>query len=167
MTALIALVVALALMLVELQISRSNERGLRARGACAPPDAVYPAMRLAYPGLFVIMAVEGLISAPASGPVLLAGAAIFGAGKLLKAWAIASLGWRWTYRILVVPGEPLVSAGPYRWLRHANYLAVVAELLGFAIGVGARWTGAIAILVFGELLRRRIRAEEEALGLNR
>ena len=167
MTVLVALAVALVSMLVELQFSRSNERGLRARGADAPPDPVYPAMRLAYPGLFVMMAVEGLLSAPVSAPLLVAGAGLFGAGKLLKAWAIASLGWRWTYRIFVVRGEPLVSTGPYRWMRHPNYLAVIAELLGFAMAVGARWTGGIAVLVFGELLRRRIRAEEDALGLNR
>ena len=167
MIAAVALLIALALMLVELRVSRSNERGLRARGAYAPPDPVYPMMRWAYPGMFVMMAVAGLLSAPPPAALLLAGAGVFGAGKLLKAWAIASLGWRWTYRVFVVPGEPLVTTGPYRWLRHPNYAAVMAELLGFALVVGARWTGLVALVVFGELLRRRIKAEEDALGLNR
>jgi methyltransferase len=58
-----------------------------------------------------------------------------------------------------------VSGGPYRWLRHPNYVAVVAELVAFALAVGAPVSGAGAVLFFGELLRRRIRAEEEALGI--
>ncbi len=50
--------------------------------------------------------------------------------------------------MFVLPGEPLVEHGPYRWLRHPNYLAVIAELLGFALIVGARWSGIIAMLCF-------------------
>ena len=162
----VALGLALALMVLELRISRRNERQLVERGAVAPPDPVYPVMRWVYPGLFVVMAVEGAISPPA-GRALVAGSLIFMAGKLLKAWAITSLGMRWTYRVLVLPGHPLEAHGPYRWMRHPNYLAVLAELGGFAVLAGARWSGIVAILVFGELLRRRIRAEEEALGLSR
>jgi methyltransferase len=167
MTAIVALLVALALMLLELRISTRNEGVLRARGATAPPDPVYPAMRWAYPGMFVMMAIEGLLSGPAKASLLLAGIVIFVLGKVLKVWAITSLGPRWTYRVFVLPGAPLVAHGPYRWLRHPNYLAVIAELLGFALLVGARWSGIVAILGFGELLRRRVRAEEAALGLSR
>jgi methyltransferase len=92
---------------------------------------------------------------------------MFAAAKAFKAWAIASLGTRWTYRVFVLPGEQLVMKGPYRWLRHPNYLGVMAELLGFALLAGARWSGIIAVLSFGALLRRRIRSEEDALGLSR
>lgn len=167
MITIVALVVALALMLLELTISRRNEGRLRARGAIAPPDPVYPAMRWAYPAMFVMMALEGLLSGPAKAQLLLAGLGIFVLGKVLKAWAIRSLGDFWTYRVFVVPGEPLVAHGPYRWLRHPNYLAVIAELMGFALMVAARWSGIVALLLFGELLRRRIRSEEDALGLSR
>jgi methyltransferase len=167
MTVLAALGITLALMLVELRISRGNERLLVARGALAPADPVYPAMRWAYPGLFVAMAIEGVISAPHDRALVIAGIVVFAAAKALKAWAIASLGTRWTYRVFVVPGERLVRSGPYRWFRHPNYLGVIAELLGFALLAGARWSGPVAVLCFGELLRRRIRAEEQALGLSR
>jgi len=163
----IALTVALTLMLVELRVSMRNESSLRARGALVPSDPVYKLMRVAYPGTFVMMAAEGWWSGPAPHPLLLAGIAIVIAGKLLKAWAIAVLDGRWTYRVFVLPGEPLVTHGPYRWLRHPNYVGVVAELVGFALIVQARWSGAVAVLFFGELLRRRIQAEEAALGLSR
>src|SRR5215204_3113130 len=148
MMAVVALVITLVLMLVELRISMRNERVLRGRGAQASPDPAYPAMRWAYPGLFVMMAAEGLLFPPSRAWVLLAGAVLFVLGKALKLWAITSLGPRWTYRVFVLPGESLVSHGPYRWLRHPNYLAVIAELLGFALVVGARWSGIIAILGF-------------------
>jgi len=167
MIAGVALTVALTLMLIELGVSVRNERRLRARGALTPRDPVYKLMRVAYPGTFVLMALEGWWSGPAPRRLLLAGIAIVIAGKLLKAWAIAVLDGRWTYRVLVLPGEPLVTRGPYRWLRHPNYVGVVAELVGFAMIVQARWSGVVAVLFFGELLRRRIQAEEAALGLSR
>jgi len=69
--------------------------------------------------------------------------------------------------VFVVPGAPLVRSGPYRWMRHPNYIGVIGELVGFALLVEARVTGPVAVLVFSELLRRRIRAEEQALGLSR
>jgi methyltransferase len=167
MIAIGALILTVVLMLVELRISTRNEHLLRARGALAPPDPAYAAMRWAYPGLFGMMALEGLLSGPVGGSVLLPGLVIFAVGKILKAWVIRSLGARWTYRVFVVPGEPLVTRGPYRWLRHPNYVAVTAELLGFALIVGAWWSGIFATLCFAALLRRRIRSEEDALGLSR
>jgi methyltransferase len=165
--ALAALVIVLVLMLVELRISRANEQRLLERGAVQPPDPVYSSMRLAYPGTFVAMAIEGAVSGSVDRWLVVAGVLILAGGKLLKAWAIRTLGDRWTYRVFVVPGAPLATGGPYRWLRHPNYVGVVGELLGFALLVGARLTGPIALVVFGELLRRRIRAEEQALGLSR
>ena len=166
MIAFAALAIVLLLMLAELWISRGNERVLVELGATQPPDPVYKAMRLVYPGTFVVMAVEGALAASFDNRLILAGVIVLMAGKLLKAWAIRSLGDRWTYRVFVLPGAPLVTGGPYRWLRHPNYVGVIGELVGFALLVGARFTGPLAVLVFGELLRRRIRAEEHALGLD-
>src|SRR5690348_13994285 len=144
-------------MLVELRISRANERALLQRGAMQPPDPVYNAMRFVYPGTFVLMALEGALTASADERRFVAGVLILAVGKLLKFWAIRTLGERWTYRVFVVPGAPLVAAGPYRWMRHPNYVGVIGELVGFAILAGARLTGPLSVLVFGELLRRRIR----------
>jgi methyltransferase len=88
-------------------------------------------------------------------------------GKHSRSWAIASLGTRWTYRVLVVPNAPLVARGPYRFLRHPNYVGVVGELVGMAMLVQAPVTGVLSVMGFGYLLRLRIRAEEQALGLHR
>ena len=160
-----ALAVIIAFMLGELALSRRNERILIARGAVEPPDPVYRTMRWAYPGAFVAMAVEGAVLGPSAGAVALAGVLIIVMAKLLKFWAIATLGERWTYRVLVVRGAPLVSSGPYRWMRHPNYAGVIGELLGMAVLMAARVTGPVSLLFFSWLMRRRILAEERALGM--
>jgi methyltransferase len=162
MTAAVALVVALLLMLAEQRRSRGNEIALRRAGATEPPDDVYRAMAWVYPATFVAMAIEGAWSG-GSRSSLWAGVIIFTAAKLLKYWAIASLGPRWTFRVLVPPEAPLVSSGPYSWVHHPNYVAVVGELVGFAAIAGAPATGAVSVVLFGWLLRRRIAVEDRAL----
>src|SRR5205823_6100958 len=118
---------------------------LREAGAIEPPGDVFAIMRWAYPGAFVLMAIEGAVMGPAPRVVIIAGVAILIASKALKAWAIASLGERWTFRVLVLPGAPLVTSGPYAVMRHPNYVAVVGELVGMALVVGARVMGPVAI----------------------
>ena len=110
------------------------------------------------------MGIEGGLTGPAPAAALGAGLAVFGAAKALKAWAISSLGVRWTFRVLVPPGDPLVTRGPYRVLRHPNYVAVCGEILGVALTVWAPFTGTAALAGFGWLLRRRIAVEDRALG---
>jgi methyltransferase len=160
---LVALVAVLLMMLAEMQLSRHNERVLRSRGAVEPSADVYRTMAWAYPALFVVMAVEGAVFGPAPGPATLAGAALLGAAKALKFWAIASLGSRWTFRVLVPPDGELVTGGPYAFLRHPNYVAVIGELASMGLLVGARVSGPVALLLFGVLIRQRIRVEETAL----
>jgi methyltransferase len=65
----------------------------------------------------------------------------------------------------VLPGLPLVTAGPYRWCRHPNYIGVVGELIAMALMTRARVTGPVGTLLFGWLLVRRIAAEERAMEL--
>jgi len=86
------------------------------------------------------------------------------AAQGLRWWAIASLGARWNVRVIVVPGEPLVRSGPYRFLRHPNYLAVVMEMFCIPLAGGA-WICAILFSFLNVfILRLRIREEERALG---
>jgi methyltransferase len=159
----IAGIAVLLMMLAEMQLSRHNERVLRARGAVEPPEDVYRTMAWAYPAFFVVMAVEGAIFGPAPGPATLAGAALLGVSKALKFWAIAALGGRWTFRVLVPPGGALVTGGPYAFLRHPNYVAVMGELASMGLLVGARISAPVAMVLFGVLIRQRIRVEETAL----
>jgi methyltransferase len=157
-----ALVILLLFMLAEQRYSLANERALRQLGAVEPAGDVYPTMRWAYPCAFVGMAIEGAV-AGVPGITTLIGAAILVAAKILKFWAIKSLGPRWTFRVLVPPDAPLVSHGPYAFVNHPNYIAVVGELIGFAVVVGARLTGLAATVGFGLLLLHRIRVENRAL----
>jgi methyltransferase len=158
-----ALSAVLVMMLAELIRSRRNERELRRRGAVEPPGDVYRALAFGYPMMFVAMAVEGTLFGRGDDWLLIAGFMVFVAAKALKLWAIATLGLRWSYRVLVLPESPLVTTGPYAHLRHPNYLAVFGEIAGFAMMVGALWTGVGSLLLFRVLVRRRIAIEENAL----
>ena len=148
-------------MLIEARLAAFNERVQLARGGIEPPGDVYAIMRIAYPGVFLAMIAEGGWW-PAHGYVLI-GAVLFVAAKVLKVWTIVSLGGAWTFRVIVRPGAPLVATGPYRWLRHPNYVAVVGELAGVALMSGARIAGPLGTVLFGVLMFRRISVEERAL----
>ena len=163
LVAFVSLFAVLFMMLGESLISRRHEQQLRRRGAVEPPDDVYAMMRWAYPGAFSVMAVEGALFGPSGARLMLAGALLLGAAKALKWWAMASLGTRWTFRVLVVPDAPLVNTGPYAVVRHPNYVAVVGELLSMALLVGAAVSGPIAVLLFSLLLRQRMRIEDRVL----
>ena len=162
--AAITTLAALLIMAGEAVLSSFNERQLRARGAIEPAEDVIGSMQWAYPGAFIVMGIEGALTGPAPRDVLLAGLALFGVAKALKVWAISSLGSRWTYRVLVLPGEPLVTSGPYRFIPHPNYLAVAGEIISVAMIVWAPFTGVLAAIGFGRLMVARIRVEDRALG---
>ena len=162
--AILTTIAALLIMAGEAVLSSFNERLLRARGAIEPEGDVIGSMRWAYPGAFVLMGIEGALTGPAPPNVLLGGLALFGFAKALKIWAMSSLGTRWSYRVLVVPGEPLVTAGPYRFIAHPNYLAVAGEIASVAAIVWAPVTGVLATIGFGWLMIARIRIEDKALG---
>jgi len=159
----VALLVVLLMMVIEARLSQSNERWLRQQGAIEPPRDVYRTMRWMYPVAFVAMAIEGALWGPVPRVWALAGVVVFIAAKALKYWAIASLGRRWTFRVLVLPSAPLVRRGPYAFLRHPNYIGVLGEMAAVALLVGARVSGPVATLLFALLLMRRIAVEEEAL----
>jgi methyltransferase len=150
-------------LLVETLRSRHNERQLRARGAIEPTGDVYRAMQVAYPGMFVAMTMEGLLRGPAPVAALVSGLVVFLAAKGIKWAAIVSLSDRWTFHVLVLPGAPLVTGGPYRFMRHPNYVGVLGEIVGTALMMGAPVTGVLSLVGFGLLLRRRIAVEERAL----
>jgi len=163
LTSVVALTAVFAMMLVELAISRSHEKRLRAAGAIEPPGDVYRLLAWAYPAMFLAMAVEGTFSPIHQREVMFIGVCLFGAAKLLKFWAISALGFRWSFRVLILPGAPLVSTGPYAWLRHPNYLGVFGELGGMALAVDAPITGTLSLISFALLVRKRIAVEDGAL----
>jgi methyltransferase len=109
------------------------------------------------------MFVEGAIrgTPPATAAVL--GAAVFAGAKALKWWAIVTLGQAWTFRVIVVPQAPLVASGPYRLMRHPNYVGVIGELVGVALMTGAWIAGPVTTAGFAALIVKRIQVETRAL----
>jgi methyltransferase len=152
-------------MLIEARRAATNERAQRSRGGIQPLGdvAVYRWMQLAYPGAFIAMLVEGTLRGGPTRPWLLAGLTCYGVSKAVKWWAILTLGQFWTFRVVVIPGASLVTRGPYRFLRHPNYVAVIGELISGALMTGAAVSGSLAVVLFGMLISRRISVEDEAL----
>jgi methyltransferase len=161
--AVLITVAVFAPMAIEAWRAARNERAQRARGGIEPPGDVYALMQIAYPGAFLAMIAEGVVRGGASAPVVTAGAVVFVLAKALKWWAILSLGEAWTFRVVVVPHAPLVASGPYRFVRHPNYIGVIGELVGVALMTGAAVMGPAATAGFGWLVLKRIQIETRAL----
>lgn len=150
--------------LVELVVASRNARRLVARGGRPAGDAHYGPMVALHSLLLVAAPLEVWLLGRPFVPALAAAALAVLAGTMaLRYWAISTLGDRWTTRVFVVPGEAPVDSGPYRYVRHPNYLAVAFEVPAFAL-VHTAW---LTALVFGLLdlvvLSTRIRVEEAAL----
>lgn len=148
----------------ELMLTRRNAARLASRGGVAAGDAHYPAMVVLHTALLIGAPLEVyLLSRPflpwLGWPML----ALVCATMALRYWAISTLGDRWTTRIFVVPGEPPVVGGPYRYLRHPNYLAVILEVAALPLVHTAWLTAGLGSLANAFVLRTRIRAEEAAL----
>jgi methyltransferase len=161
-----ALVVAVALeRLAELVVSKRHERTLYFRGAVEHGRGHYPTMVALHTGLLVAAPAEVLLLdrpfLPWLGwPALL----LVAATMALRWWVIATLGERWTTRVMVLPGVPLVAGGPFRWLPHPNYLAVAVEVVALPLVHTGWWTAALFGIANLALLRVRIRCEDRALG---
>jgi len=160
---ILAFVCVFGPMIAEAIVSARHDRALRALGAIEPEGDVYTVMQLAYPGCFLILLAEGALRGVRWDEGMAVGAAIFAAAKALKYWAIASLGERWTFRVLVPPGSTPTRRGPYRWANHPNYVAVAGELAGAAVAMHAAISGIPVTAVFISLMWRRVGIEENAL----
>jgi len=90
--------------------------------------------------------------------------ALFFLIEIGRLWVLASLGERWTTRIIVLPEAPLVRRGPYRFIDHPNYVVVAAEILVLPLAFGLWRTALVFTLLNAILLTIRIRAENQALG---
>jgi len=161
---ILTIVVVFGFMAVEALRAARNERTQRAAGGREPSGDVYGWMQIAYPAAFAAMFLEGFLRDGAPPRLALAaGVLVFALGKALKWWAIVTLGRCWTFRVIVVPGTPLVRRGPYRFVRHPNYLGVIGELAGVGLLTGAVLSAPMATAVFGLLISRRVDVEERAL----
>lgn len=161
-----ALVLATGLeRLAELVVSARHARWSFARGGVESGRGHFPAMVALHTGLLAACVVEVVVAdrpfLPWLGWPMLA---LVLASQGLRWWCIATLGERWNTRVIVVPGLPLVRRGPYRWLPHPNYVAVVVEGVALPL-VHTAWVTALVFTVLNAwlLLGFRIPAEERAL----
>ena len=150
-------------MVVEALRASANERAQRGLGGVEPAGDVYAIMRVAYPAAFLAMFAEGALGGAPPSTAVLAGALLWAAAKGLKWWAILTLGPSWTFRLIVVPGAQLIVSGPYRFMRHPNYVGVMGELAGVALMTGALVSGVAGTIAFGGLVLRRIALEDQSL----
>jgi methyltransferase len=148
----------------ELAWSKRNERRLVERGAVEYGRSHYPAMVALHVGWLASTLVEARRPSRLPPPVRAVAFGTFVAVQPLRYWAIASLGDRWSTRVLVPPGEAPIATGPYRYLPHPNYVAVVAELAALPLALGAWRTAAWASVANAAVLRTRIGVERAALG---
>jgi len=141
----------------ELALARRHTRRLLARGGREAGAGHYPWMVAFHAGWLALM---GALALEAT--LVPLWTAVFVALQGLRLWILASLGERWTTRIIVVD-EPLVRRGPYRFMAHPNYALVAAEIAVVPLALGAPWVALAVALAHLPLLRVRIRAEEAAL----
>ena len=170
MTSIVAYTVFVGLVglerLVELALSKRNAAWSFGHGGREFGQRHYVVMVVLHTGLLVGAVAEVWIRQPAFRPVLgWSMVVVVLAAQGLRWWCIATLGHRWNTRVIVIPGMPLVTGGPYRWMRHPNYVAVVAEGVALPLVHGA-WIAAIVFTVLNAaLLVVRIRVEDAALRL--
>lgn len=155
--------VVLAERLGESILAYSNLRWARARGGVERDRAFTRALHLFHAAWFVAWAAElWLRSGGLVVPVWLA-AAVLALLQGGRGWVVLSLGRRWNTRIVTLPDAALLRRGPYRFLRHPNYLVVALELAVYPALCGCWWTAGVAGVLNLAVLARRIRAEEAAL----
>jgi methyltransferase len=148
----------------ELVVSRRNTAWSLARGGVESGREHYPFMVVLHAGLLVGALVEVWVRRPGAVPVLAwAMLTLVAASQALRWWCIATLGRQWNTRVIVVPGAPRVTGGPYRRLPHPNYVAVAVEGLALPLVHSAWGTAVVFTVLNGLLLATRIRTEAAAL----
>jgi methyltransferase len=148
---------------IELTLSARHVRRLLARGAREHGRGHFPALVAMHTAFPLALAAEVLALGARPGRLAWVWVALFVTAQLLRMASMRALGERWTTRVIVLEGAPLVRQGVYRWLRHPNYLAVVIELLSAPLMLGAWRTAVVFTIANAFALRVRIRCEERAL----
>jgi methyltransferase len=161
-TALVALVAVERV--AELVVSQRNAAWSLRHGGVETGRGHYGVMVVLHAGLLAGAVAEVWIRRPDVVPLLAATMlAVVLMAQALRWWCIGTLGRQWNTRVIVVPGLPLVRRGPYRWLRHPNYVAVVAEGLALPLVHSAWITATVFTVLNAVLLTVRIRVENAAL----
>jgi methyltransferase len=149
--------------LVEVAYAERNTRALLARGAVEIGRAHYPLIVLLHAAWLAAI----VVLLPADATIHWIALAIFIALQLARVWVIATLGPFWTTRIITLEGAPLVRKGPYRFVRHPNYLVVAGEIAALPLAFGEIWVAVAFTVLNAAMLAWRIRQEDAALAIRR
>lgn len=144
--------------LLELILARRNTSRLLANGAREAGREHYPVMVALHTAWLITLWVLGW-----SRPVNLAPLCLFAVMQIARIWVIASLGGRWTTRIIVLPSAPLVTKGPFRFIRHPNYCIVTAEIALLPLALGLPLVAILFSILNAAMLTVRIACENRAL----
>ena len=142
----------------ELVLARRNTQRLRVRGAIEVGAGHYPFIVALHAAWLM-----GLWFLAWDRPLILWLLTLFIGLQAARVWVIATLGGRWTTRIIILPGEPLVRRGPYRFLSHPNYVVVAAEILVLPLAFGLAWYALIFSFLNAALMAVRISVETQGL----
>jgi methyltransferase len=142
----------------ELVLARANTRKLLARGAVEIGAAHYPLIVALHAGWLISLWLFGREQ-----PVNLPALAVYVVLQGLRAWVMWTLGSRWTTRIIVLPQQPLVAAGPYRYFSHPNYAVVVGEIAVLPLVLNLPWLATVFTILNAAVLALRVTAEHRAL----
>jgi len=145
--------------LAEVARAQRHTKALLAQGGREFASGHYPIMVLIHTLWFTGWLAESFAFGVNWNPVWLLPALL---GQFLRVWAQSTLGPRWTTRVIVVPGEQPVTRGPFRFLRHPNYVGVTLELFAFPLLFGSWRTAIVCSLANAALLKWRVRCEEKA-----
>ncbi|MEH7255579.1 isoprenylcysteine carboxyl methyltransferase family protein [Neobacillus niacini] len=149
--------------LIELMIARKNEKWMKEQGALEFGTNHYPFIVLMHSLFFLVLVFEKIAFSRELSPIWPLLAAVFIFAQLMRVWAISSLGRYWNTKIIVLPNVDVVRKGPYRFIKHPNYLVVSIELLVVPLFYGAYVTACLFTLLNILMLSVRIPAEERAL----
>ena len=144
----------------ELVIARANTRKLLGRGAIEVGANHYPLVVLVHAAWLIALWIWGRDQ-----DVNLVALAAFAVLQGLRLWVLATLGSRWTTRIIVLPGEPLVASGPYRYLSHPNYAVVAGEIALLPLALHLPLLALVFTVLNAAVLVIRIRAEARGLSV--
>ena len=149
--------------LTELVIAKNNEKRMIAEGAYEVGARHYPMIVLLHTAFFVSLLAEVLIRKPALSPIWGVLLAIFLLTQVLRFWCLTSLGKYWNTKIIILPGADVVMKGPYKFIRHPNYVIVATEILVLPLLFGAYFTAILFTLLNAWMMSVRIPQEEKAL----
>ncbi|WP_349775485.1 isoprenylcysteine carboxyl methyltransferase family protein [Shouchella hunanensis] len=155
--------VIIAQRLIEVVVAKRNERWMKRNGGIEVGKTHYHWMVALHVSFFIALLLEVTFTTPSFTSISVVALLIVIIAQCIRIWALTSLGRYWNTKIIVLPDAPAVEKGPYRFLRHPNYVVVMTEIAFVPLIFQAYWTAILFTVLNAWMLSVRIRVEEKAL----